>query len=378
MENELQVFYEEYDFNSKIHTWKENSNTFTEIWKNKFIIGKANKQDFDELVFIIDSNARGSTKADEAVARTYIRYPIWYKMFSDLNEKKELRNSIHELFELEINKEKIIKINEIYKLNEINKNGLTTKNAIILNALLFLSNPNKYISSLSINHRNIICSKLSIDYDHSSNGGIIIDSNTKIIDKFKKILTKIDLINKIDGFILPRFISDFIYSKHGRKIFWENKQDIDDFTDSATNGYMNQSFYLEKYLESFIYTNWENIEKLGKNYEFITDSENEPISLQYHTNIGNIDLLVKHKKNKEYLVVELKKSQTSDQTIGQVTRYMGWVFDNLAKKDKVDVKGLIIAEAFDDKIKYSLKFVNKVDLMTYKINFDLKYENKPS
>lgn len=55
---------------------------------------------------------------------------------------------------------------------------------------------------------------------------------------------------------------------------------------------------------------------------------------------------------------------------------MGWVKENLAKNENVDVKGLIIAEAFDDRIQYSLKYVSHVDLLTYKINFDLHYEKR--
>ncbi len=86
--------------------------------------------------------------------------------------------------------------------------------------------------------------------------------------------------------------------------------------------------------------------------------------------------MVRNKNDKHYLVIELKRSRTSDQTIGQITRYMGWVKENLAKNENVDVKGLIIAEAFDDRIQYSLKYVSHVDLLTYKINFDLHYEKR--
>jgi hypothetical protein len=51
---------------------------------------------------------------------------------------------------------------------------------------------------------------------------------------------------------------------------------------------------------------------------------------QYPTPIGNIDLLAIDKKNKEFVVIELKKGRSSDAVIGQILRYMGWVKDKLA------------------------------------------------
>ncbi len=214
--SDLKTFFEQYNLNEKIVTWTSHCKTFREIWEKKFSKGKANKQYFDDLVFIIDCNARGSTKQDEAVARTYIRYPIWYKLFDDLNTKKELCNSINDLFNINEQMERIEKINEIYKMNENNKNGLTTKSAIILNALLFLNRPQDYLSSLTIKHRSIICSKLKINYSNSSDGHIIIETNDNIINHFKEHLDEIGILKNIEPFIVPRFISDFIYSNVAR------------------------------------------------------------------------------------------------------------------------------------------------------------------
>lgn len=125
-------------------------------------------------------------------------------------------------------------------------------------------------------------------------------------------------------------------------------------------------FYMEKQLEDFLIHNWENTE-LGKEYELIIE-DGELLSQQYKTDIGPIDILAKDKKNKNHVVIELKKDQTSDDTIGQITRYMGWIKEN--KKDN-DVKGIIIAGTYDKRLEYALKMVSGIEVYLYKIDFTL-------
>ena len=54
-----------------------------------------------------------------------------------------------------------------------------------------------------------------------------------------------------------------------------------------------------------------------------------------------IALLAKHRSENRWLVVELKRNQTSDATVGQILLYMTWVCLDLASDGGV-VKGLII------------------------------------
>ena len=125
-------------------------------------------------------------------------------------------------------------------------------------------------------------------------------------------------------------------------------------------------FYMEKQLEDFIVHNWDNT-ALGKKYDLIIE-EGELVSQQYRTDIGSIDILAKDKKNGSYVVIELKKNQTSDDTVGQVTRYMGWIKE---KKNDNNVKGIIVAGAFDKKLEYALKMVSNVEVFLYELNFKL-------
>ncbi len=127
------------------------------------------------------------------------------------------------------------------------------------------------------------------------------------------------------------------------------------------------AFFLEKQLEDFIIDNWENTE-LGRQYDLIIE-EGDLKSQQYRTDIGPIDILAKDKKTGSYIVIELKKGQTSDDTVGQIARYMGWVEDALGDQN---VKGVIIAQSFDKKLQYALKRVTGVEVFIYEIDFRLK------
>ena len=128
-------------------------------------------------------------------------------------------------------------------------------------------------------------------------------------------------------------------------------------------------FYLEKQLEDFLVNNWENT-ALANNLELITEN-GEMKSQQYETGVGYIDILARKKNESSYVVIELKKGQTSDETVGQVSRYMGWVKDNLSDPN---VGGLIIAKSIDHKLEHSIHGLNvsrNVKLFTYSLDFHL-------
>lgn len=126
-------------------------------------------------------------------------------------------------------------------------------------------------------------------------------------------------------------------------------------------------FYLEKQLEDFIIQNWDNTD-LGKQYDLIIE-EGVVVSQQYRTDIGPMDILAKDISTGGYVVIELKKNQTSDDTIGQIARYMGWVEEHFGD---TSVKGVIIAQGYDKKLEYALKRISGVDLYVYEVDFRLK------
>ena len=92
-------------------------------------------------------------------------------------------------------------------------------------------------------------------------------------------------------------------------------------------------------------------------------------SKQFRTEIGITDILAIDKNTKSHVIIELKRNQTSDDTVGQLMRYMGWVKRH--KKDN-DVKGIIIAGKYDKKLDYALEYAPyDTDVFIYNVSFEL-------
>ncbi|MEZ5820827.1 MAG: endonuclease NucS [Xanthobacteraceae bacterium] len=129
--------------------------------------------------------------------------------------------------------------------------------------------------------------------------------------------------------------------------------------DSATQKYLpivgnagevvedEQMFVLEKYLEEFIVSNFDAI--FQGNLRIYYDSEGNR-GQQYTTDIGPIDILAVESQSNSFVVIELKRGRPSDQVIGQILRYMGWVKEKLCA-DGQEVKGLVICQAQDEKLR---------------------------
>jgi restriction system protein len=128
------------------------------------------------------------------------------------------------------------------------------------------------------------------------------------------------------------------------------------------------SFVLEKYLEDFIVSNFDTIFKGQlKVYEDAEDNDGQ----QYATDIGPIDILAVEPKSRSFVVIELKKGRPSDQVVGQVLRYMGWVKKNLCTSGQA-VKGLVICRDPDPKLAYALEMTNNIDVRYYSVSFKLR------
>ena len=93
------------------------------------------------------------------------------------------------------------------------------------------------------------------------------------------------------------------------------------------------------------------------------------MSQQFMTDIGPIDILVKNKQTGNHVVIELKRGQTNDQTVGQLTRYMGWVKEKLNDEG---VTGIIIAGQFDERLRLAISVVPNTEIFLYAIDFSLE------
>jgi len=128
------------------------------------------------------------------------------------------------------------------------------------------------------------------------------------------------------------------------------------------------SFALEKYLEDFIVTNFGSIFK--NELKIFTDSDGND-GQQYSTDIGPIDILAQTASGDSFVVIELKKGRPSDQVVGQILRYMGWVKKNLCVSGQ-GVKGLVICADADAKLSYALSMTSGIDVRYYSVAFKLR------
>jgi len=166
-------------------------------------------------------------------------------------------------------------------------------------------------------------------------------------------------------------LDDYQLEKDLKEILFKFSANLDDSLSQKDSPLSAGLFFMEKQLEDFIIDNW-NTSELGKRYDLLYD-EGVLISQQYRTSIGPIDILAKDKENGNYVVIELKRNQTSDDTVGQISRYMGWVSENLGDKN---VKGIIIAGKYDEKLHYAQSLIDSIEVQLYEVQFSLKQHKR--
>ncbi len=135
------------------------------------------------------------------------------------------------------------------------------------------------------------------------------------------------------------------------------------------NNRVAQRFGLERHLHDFLFDNWDNLE-LGREWTIYGAPGDDEAGYEFPCAVGRIDLLAKHRTQKRWLVIELKREDTSDVVVGQVLRYMGWVRQNLATPDE-EVHGLIIARACDNALQYAVAVVPNLAFQLYEVEFRL-------
>jgi hypothetical protein len=131
-------------------------------------------------------------------------------------------------------------------------------------------------------------------------------------------------------------------------------------------------FGLERHLHDFLLDNWDQT-SLGKDWEIYSEPGEDEAGYEYPTDIGRIDLLTHHRSKNEWLVIELKREKSSDATVGQLLRYMGWVKHHLAEKGEI-VKGMIISRDVEDSLRYAISVLDgiEISLQSYEVEFRLK------
>ncbi len=131
-----------------------------------------------------------------------------------------------------------------------------------------------------------------------------------------------------------------------------------------------QRFGLERHLHEFLRDNWERT-ALGRDWTLYEEHGDPEAGYEYPCDVGRIDLLARHLARPQWLVIELKRDESSDAAVGQVLRYMGWVGRHLAEPDQ-EVRGLIIARQAELGLLYALEAAPSVNLQLYEVTFHLR------
>lgn len=125
---------------------------------------------------------------------------------------------------------------------------------------------------------------------------------------------------------------------------------------------------IELQLEQWMVDNWNSVD-FGAPLR-LYEEDGEPVGRQYDTGIvGRIDLLCEDASSGALVVVELKKGRQSDDVVGQLARYMGWVKENLAEGRAVE--GVVLAPAADERLRYAAMVIPGVSLLRYETRFEV-------
>jgi hypothetical protein len=126
------------------------------------------------------------------------------------------------------------------------------------------------------------------------------------------------------------------------------------------------SISVERDLRKYLVMNLNSLEPGLRLYQ---DQERTGEEYPIESGRMRIDILAKDVAS-NFVVIELKAGVADLSTFGQISAYVGWVKQNLAKEE--DVRGIIVANDFDEKIKFAIKSVSHIKLKRYMLEFQFE------
>jgi len=139
-----------------------------------------------------------------------------------------------------------------------------------------------------------------------------------------------------------------------------NNPGYKDFIQKTQRQTIAESIGLEKELEDALVADLGILKRFGYNLELYDDPISNQTGRQFicKGNGGRIDLLCYDRTQKRYVVIELKNVRAGQNTFGQISNYMGWVQERIAKS--VPVKGLVISRGYDTRFESALKITDRI------------------
>ncbi len=147
-------FIEEFDQDGSCATWERQSLRFRNFW-DKQLSQKSviSQQDINTCICFLDSHAKGIGDTEiEAACLPVIPQGSWYRIFSEFQNNAKLYHLVSQILRCGGDEEQIELLNRLYSLNT-EKNRLTGKQATMINDLMFVYNPWRNLSVVSLTHR---------------------------------------------------------------------------------------------------------------------------------------------------------------------------------------------------------------------------------
>ncbi len=85
---------------------------------------------------------------------------------------------------------------------------------------------------------------------------------------------------------------------------------------------------------------------------------------QLGTPAGRLDLLCRDAYG-NYVVIELKKTRGTDQVVGQILRYIGWLKETYPEKD---ARGIIIVAQKDETLLYAVRAAPNIAVREFDVS----------
>jgi hypothetical protein len=213
------------DFEKEKNIWKKQSLQFKDFWENKILnddYSELSEFEMDKIILFFDSRAKGAKKFKEEggthAALAHIHQIQWYEALKSIKRNIDIRELLDKILKSDNNDKKKL-ITNLKKINDKYGNNLTGEKGIVLNAILFVYSPDKYVSILSLDHRYKLLKffKFGNKEDYETYGEKIIRTNEDIINGFR---------NKYNIEVTTHLLSYFIYSFLQKEINWRNIKNL--------------------------------------------------------------------------------------------------------------------------------------------------------
>lgn len=153
-------FLDTYDAAKHDAVWRGLSANFRQFWRERIMSpyqGHIPDDECDQLIRILDRNAKGNRKDSDAVAKAMVPQGAWRKIINRLHSNKPLGQAMHDALTATSGEAQAAAIDRLYQLNDGERNYLTGASGNAISAFLAAYDPLNNLSVISLrDRRNIL------------------------------------------------------------------------------------------------------------------------------------------------------------------------------------------------------------------------------